>query len=58
MITYTITVQNTGNQTLTGVSVTDPFADAGTIVRSADAVGDDDGCSTSARPGATRRRTR
>ena len=29
LITYTITVQNTGNTTLTGVTVTDPYADAG-----------------------------
>ena len=42
VITYTITVQNTGNLTLTGVVVTDPNADAGSIVRGADAVGDDD----------------
>src|SRR4029079_9772652 len=42
LITYTITVENTGNQTLTGVTVTDPFADAGSIVRGPDAVGDDD----------------
>ena len=42
-INYTITVANTGNTTLTGVVVTDPNADAGCIVRVADAVGDDDG---------------
>src|SRR5262249_56218560 len=30
-LNYTITVQNTGNQTLTGVTVTDPNADAGSI---------------------------
>ena len=29
VINYTITVQNTGNTTLTGVVVTDPYADAG-----------------------------
>ena len=29
MISYTITVANTGNQTLTSVMVTDPYADAG-----------------------------
>ena len=42
-INYTITVANTGNTTLTGVVVTDPNADAGTIVRGADVVGDNDG---------------
>ena len=42
-INYTITVENTGNTTLTGVAVTDPNADAGSIVRGADAVGDNDG---------------
>ena len=43
MINYTITVENTGNQTLTGLAVTDPFADdAGSIVRGLDATGDDD----------------
>ena len=42
-INYTITVANTGNTTLTGVMVTDPNADAGSIVRGADAVGDNDG---------------
>jgi uncharacterized repeat protein (TIGR01451 family) len=41
-ISYTITVQNTGNVTLTGVTVTDPFADSGSIVRGADVVGDND----------------
>ena len=44
VINYTITVQNTGNVTLTGVTVTDPFADAVPgIVRGADVVGDNDG---------------
>ena len=43
LINYTITVANTGNTTLTGVVVTDPNADAGSIVRGADAVGDNDG---------------
>ena len=43
VINYTITVANTGNTTLTGVVVTDPYADAGSIVRGADAVGDNDG---------------
>ena len=43
VISYTITVANTGNTTLTGVVVTDPNADAGTIVRGADVVGDNDG---------------
>ena len=57
LISYTITVANTGNTTLTGVVVTDPFADAGSIVRGADAVGDDDSVWRSARPGPTRRRT-
>ena len=42
-INYTITVANTGNTTLTGVTVTDPYADAGWIVRVADVVGDNDG---------------
>ena len=43
VVNYTITVANTGNTTLTGVVVTDPNADAGTIVRGADVVGDNDG---------------
>ena len=42
LLNYTITVQNTGNMTLTGVVVTDPNADAGSIVRGADVVGDND----------------
>jgi uncharacterized repeat protein (TIGR01451 family) len=42
VISYTITVQNTGNTTLTGVTVTDPYADPGSIVRGADLVGDND----------------
>ena len=42
LINYAITVQNTGNVTLTGVTVTDPDADAGSIVRIADLVGDND----------------
>ncbi|CAN7432598.1 DUF7507 domain-containing protein [Caulobacter sp. LjRoot300] len=42
MISYTITVANTGNMTLNGVTVTDPFADVGSIVRGADVVGDND----------------
>ena len=29
VISYTITVENTGNTTLIGVAVTDPYADAG-----------------------------
>src|SRR5262249_12474801 len=41
-ISYVITVANTGNTTLTGVTVTDPYADAGSIVRDADVVGDGD----------------
>ena len=36
-------MQNTGNTTLTGVVVTDPNADTGSIVRGADVVGDNDG---------------
>src|SRR6185437_2694592 len=39
VISYTITVANTGNQTLTGVTVTDPYADAGSVVRGPDVVG-------------------
>src|SRR4029079_18737903 len=42
VINYTITVQNTGNTTLTGVTVTDPYANVGSIVRVADVVGDGD----------------
>ena len=42
LINYSITVANTGNTTLTGVTVTDPYADAGSIVRVADLVGDND----------------
>ncbi len=42
-LNYTITVANTGNTTLTGVVVTDPNANAGSIVRGADVVGDNDG---------------
>src|SRR4051812_45618090 len=41
-LNYTMTVQNTGNVTLTGVTVDDPNADAGSIVRVADVVGDND----------------
>src|SRR5262245_21956207 len=40
VVTYTITVENTGNTTLTGVTVTDPNADS--IVRVADIVGNND----------------
>ena len=36
VISYTITVANTGNTTLTGVTVTDPYADPGSIVLVAD----------------------
>ncbi|PVM92917.1 DUF7507 domain-containing protein, partial [Caulobacter endophyticus] len=42
-ISYVITVANTGNTTLDGVTVTDPYADAGSIMRGADLVGDNDG---------------
>src|SRR5207249_800669 len=42
VINYAITVQNTGNASLTGVSVTDPFADSGSIVRGTDVVGNND----------------
>ena len=43
VIHYAITVANTGNTTLTGLTVTDPFADAPPgIVRGADVVGDND----------------
>ena len=40
LISYTITVQNTGNQTLTGVTVTDPFVS--NLTRIADRPGDND----------------
>jgi len=43
VINYAITVANTGNMTLTGVTVTDPYANAGSIVRGVDVVGDNDG---------------
>jgi uncharacterized repeat protein (TIGR01451 family) len=42
VINYGIRVQNTGNVTLTGVVVTDPYANAGSIVRGLDVVGDND----------------
>jgi len=42
LLLYTITVANTGNVTLTGVTVTDPNANAGSIVRGTDAKGDND----------------
>ena len=42
VINYAITVANTGNVTLSGVTVTDPYANAGSIVRGADVVGDND----------------
>ena len=57
VINYTITVANTGNTTLTGVAVTDPYADAGSIVRGPTWLVTTTPCSRSARPGATRRRT-
>jgi uncharacterized repeat protein (TIGR01451 family) len=41
VINYAITVENTGNVTLTGVTVTDPFADAGSITLVADAASAD-----------------
>ena len=56
-INYTITVENTGNTTLTGVMVTDPNADAGSIVLVADAASATTASWMSARPGPTRRRT-
>ena len=40
IITYRILLTNNGELTLTGVTVTDPFAD--TLVRAADAIGDND----------------
>ena len=40
-LNYTITVANTGNTTLTGVAVTDPNADAGSILLVADAASAD-----------------
>ena len=42
MINYTITVANTGNVTLTGVTVTDPFADPGRSCATPRLVGDED----------------
>ena len=42
VVNYTIQVQNTGDTTLTGVVVTDPNADASSILRVADVVGDND----------------
>jgi uncharacterized repeat protein (TIGR01451 family) len=42
VITYAITVENTGNVTLTGVSVADPNADSGSLVRGADIAGNND----------------
>ncbi len=42
VITYTIKVSNTGNQTLTGVTVADPSADAGSLIRGEDIEGDGD----------------
>ena len=57
VINYTITVANTGNTTLTDVGVTDPYADAGSIVRGPTWSATTTPCSRSARPGATRRRT-
>src|SRR6185503_12034933 len=42
VISYTITVANTGNEALTGVTVTDPYADAGSVVRGPDVVGNND----------------
>jgi hypothetical protein len=42
VINYTITVRNTGDALLTGVVVTDPYADVGSLVRGADIVGDND----------------
>ncbi len=41
-INYVSTVANTGNTTLTDVTVTDPYADAGSIVRGVDVSGDND----------------
>jgi uncharacterized repeat protein (TIGR01451 family) len=40
VISYTIGVQNTGNQTLTGVTVSDPFIS--NLTRIADTTGDND----------------
>ena len=42
LLTYSITVENQGNQTLTGVVVTDPCADPGSIVRGVYQVGNND----------------
>ena len=58
VISYTITVANTGNATLTGVAVTDPFADAGSTCAAPTWSATTTPCWRSARPGATRRRTR
>ena len=56
LISYTITVENTGNQTLTGVTVTDPYADAGRSCAASDvASATTTPTSRSARPGRTRR---
>ena len=55
-LNYTITVANTGNTTLTGVVVTDPNANPGSIVLVADAASPMASW-TLARPGPTRRRT-
>ena len=55
VINYTITVTNTGNATLTGVVVTDTLRSDGlTFVERRRR---HRGCSMSARPGPTRRRT-
>ncbi len=42
IINYTLLVSNVGNVHLTGVTVSDPYADPGSIQREADAVGDND----------------
>ena len=57
VINYTITVQNTGNPTLTGVVVTDPNATTRSICVAPTRLATTTASWTLARPGPTRRRT-